>query len=134
MAINKIPPQKLFHQNKEKSLKAVSKKKSDTYWNFVADIEREEKTTKIGSAIFAFLEHMGMREKVFEQSVLEYWNEDVGDKISKMARTSSISGGIMRVKVKDSTWRLELDLMAEEIRAKLNKRIGKTVVSKLIIR
>ena len=127
-----VKPAKLFHPSGSKSKKAAPKYiKKDAYWNWVAEIERKEKTSTIGSAIFAFLELMGMREKVYEQSVLEVWDEVVGEEISKMARPRSISAGILAVTVKDSTWRLELDLLAEEIRTKLNQRMGKTVVSKL---
>jgi len=134
MVEKKESTQKLFHQNKGKSKKKTTPKKSENYWNWVAEIERNEKTTKIGSAIFAFLERMGMRERVFEQSVLEYWNDVVGEKIAKIATPRSISGGILRIAVKDSTWRLELEFREEEIRAKLNKTMGKTVVIKLIFR
>jgi|GEM_PF-423068 len=134
MVAKKIPAKKLFHQNKGKPKKAIKYKKTDNYWNWVAEIDRSEKTAKIGSAIFAFLEMMGMRERVFEHSVLDYWNDVVGEQIAKIATPRSISDGIMRVTVKNSAWRLELNLQAETIRNKLNKRMGKTVVFKLIFR
>ena len=127
-----VKPEKLFHPDETKSEGAAPKyKKTDGYWNWVAEIERTEKTSTIESAIFAFLELMEMREGVFEQGVMELWDEVVGEDIGKIARPRSISGGILRVVVKSSAWRYELTYRDEEICAKLNQRMGKRVVSKL---
>lgn len=134
MVAKNTPPEKLFHQNKGKPNKVNKPKNPDNYWNWIADIERHEKTTKIGSAIFAFLELMGIQEKVYEQSAFAYWDGVVGEEIAKITTPRSISSGLLRVTVKDAAWRFELNLRAEEIRHLLNKRMGKTVVSKLIFR
>lgn len=63
-----------------------------------------------------------------DMEIWQIWEDVVGQVISSYAKPSMIRNGILTVGVKQPIWLQELKFMAEEIRAKLNKRLGRKAV------
>ena len=60
-----------------------------------------------------------------------YWEEVVGDKISKNTEPQSVEHGTLTVSVSNPAWRQELIFKKEEIIKQLNKKIGENTIKEL---
>ncbi|MBC8277860.1 MAG: DUF721 domain-containing protein [FCB group bacterium] len=89
------------------------------------------KSISIGDAIKEFLQSQGFTEKIEQADVIRMWPEIVGDKIASKTEAKRISKGMLMVKVSDSAWRNELVYMRENLRKKINSRIGKDLVKEI---
>jgi hypothetical protein len=59
-------------------------------------------------------------------AVWECWNEEVGEAIALRAQPARFRNGILFVAVESHTWMQELQFLKDEIRTKLNVRLGET--------
>jgi len=62
------------------------------------------------------------------------WDDVVGPAISKNAQPLWIKNGRLRVTVSDPIWLQELKFVEEDIREKLNKKLGRKAVAKIEFR
>lgn len=69
-----------------------------------------------------------------DASIWKVWDEVVGPAISKNAHPSWIKNGRLRVRVYDPIWRQELEFVEEDIRDKLNNKLGRKAVEKIEFR
>ena len=60
--------------------------------------------------------------------IWKVWEEVVGVHIARNARPSWIKEGRLRVRVSDPIWLQELEYVGENIRERLNKRLGRDAV------
>ena len=88
----------------------------------------------IGSAIKEWLRANGLEQKVQEHSVPGYWEQVVGEAFARHARVEKVDNGRLFVSVESAAWRSEVMLRREEIRAKLNERLGAEIVKEIIVR
>jgi hypothetical protein len=63
--------------------------------------------------------------------VWQVWDRVVGDVIAQNARPAAFKGKLLLVHVSSSTWIHQLQFLKEEMMAKLNKALGKSVVNDL---
>ena len=63
--------------------------------------------------------------------VWHVWNSIVGDVVSKNAKPAAFKGRILLVYVTSSTWIHHLQFSKEEMIAKLNEALGKTLIDDL---
>ena len=82
----------------------------------------------IGEALDELIGGLGIEKKIREYDAVVFWETVVGDRIAKVAAATKISQGILFVRVRSSVWRNELALRKNEIREKLNARIGSKMV------
>lgn len=61
--------------------------------------------------------------------VWQVWDTVVGDVIAQNARPAAFKGKILLVNVSSSTWVHQLQFLKAEMMAKLNKDLGKSVIS-----
>lgn len=59
-------------------------------------------------------------------AVWQCWDSEVGDAIARRAQPARFRNGILFVTVESHTWMQELQFLKEDIRAKLNARLGET--------
>ena len=78
-----------------------------------------------------FLKSIGLKEKFEENFAIVYWDSVVGKEISENTEPFKVNKGVLFIKVKDSTWRNELQYFKNEIIEKLNRKIGKRIVRDL---
>lgn len=62
------------------------------------------------------------------------WEETVGEAIAAHAHPSWVRQGVLKVDVSDPIWLQELEYMAEDIRASLNRKMGRDAVQKIQFR
>jgi len=72
-----------------------------------------------------------MKSKIEDCKVFEIWDDTVGEKIASKTEPQSIKKNVLKVSVSDHAWLQQLQFLKEEIREKLNKRLGKEVVDSI---
>lgn len=88
----------------------------------------------IGSAIKEWLRANGLDQKVQEHSVPGYWEEIVGEAFARHAKVERVDNGRLFVSVESAAWRTEVMLRREDIRTRLNERLGAEIVKEIIVR
>lgn len=84
---------------------------------------------QLNQLIDQFLNSIGIKDKIDQYSSFAYWDKVVGKEIADRTEPFSISKGVLFVKVADTAWRNELQYFKNEIIQKLNKKIGKKIVT-----
>lgn len=69
-----------------------------------------------------------------DAEIWEIWDEVVGPAIAEHAQPSNITKKQLRVNVAEPIWLQELEFVAETIKDKLNKKLGRNAVEKVIFR
>ena len=69
-----------------------------------------------------------------DADIWKFWNEIVGDAISKNAEPSRVRNGILRVTVSDPIWLQELQFMEGRIRERINEKLGRHAVKRIEFR
>ncbi len=60
--------------------------------------------------------------------VWTFWDEEVGDTVAKHAQPDGFRSGVLSVRVDTSTWMQELQFMKQDLRSRLNQRLGETLI------
>ncbi|HOB87235.1 MAG TPA: DUF721 domain-containing protein [Bacillota bacterium] len=87
---------------------------------------------EIGEIIEQLLKERNMWNRVQEFSLLEAWETIVGERIGSVSRARSISKGILKVEVADSTWVYHLNLLKPRLIKQLNEHAQKKLVKDII--
>lgn len=61
-------------------------------------------------------------------AVWTFWNEEVGEAIARRAQPAEVRNGVLFVTVATHSWIQELRFMKEQIRERLNARLGAPLV------
>jgi len=61
-------------------------------------------------------------------AIWTFWNAEVGDVIARRAQPARFRNGVLFVTVATHSWMQELQFMKEDIRARLNTRLGAELV------
>lgn len=69
-----------------------------------------------------------------DAEIWEIWDEVVGPAIAEHAQPSNITKKQLRVHVSEPIWLQELEFVAEMIKDKLNQKLGRNAVEKVIFR
>lgn len=70
--------------------------------------------------------------KKIRKSRFIFWEEVVGEKISKVAVPVKNKNGVLFVKVEDSIWRFELSRRKEELLIKINEHLKKNTIREIV--
>ena len=109
------------------------KKRLYGYRKTEAETPRLGDVRPAGSAILEHFKRLGLGERFHEQRAVREWSNIVGAKIAGAAQAVSIKDGVLRISVKDSSWRQELMYLKEQIIEKLNRELGELIVRDLFI-
>lgn len=66
--------------------------------------------------------------------IWKFWDEIVGSAIAKHAQPTWIKDGRLRVKVTDPIWLQELGFVGDDIKEKINKKLGRKAVERIEFR
>ena len=77
---------------------------------------------------------LGIEKKMQEQNLLLVWDEVVGKQICRHARPANIRRGRLTVKVENSGYIQQYSFLKEEIKKKLNEKLGKNLVREIVFR
>jgi predicted nucleic acid-binding Zn ribbon protein len=85
----------------------------------------------IRNVLDVLLKRLGIETQVKQRLVVVLWPEVVGDRIAEIAKAERVIDGVLFVTVTSSVWRVELLMHKEKIIGKLNRRIGKPVITEI---
>lgn len=74
------------------------------------------------------VDRLEFRERLREHAVWNVWSEVVGKLLASKAEPARIEDGKLFIRVSSSTWMQELQFLKDEIRTRLNHRLGAPIV------
>ncbi|NTU53621.1 MAG: DUF721 domain-containing protein [Chlorobiaceae bacterium] len=77
---------------------------------------------------------IGMTDAYEEYTTLKIWEKVVGETIAKETEVEKIKEGDLYVKVRNPSWRMELNFRKKELMTRLNKVIGKDMIRNIIFK
>jgi len=83
----------------------------------------------MGGIVNNTLDEMGVRQKILEGQAVNRWREVVGPHIAASSAAQNVRDGVLYVACKSSMWANELMLHRQDIIKRLNKALGRKVVS-----
>ena len=89
---------------------------------------------RLGDVLEEVLRESGVREQMERTTVLEAWDERVGEKIAAVTRPLAVDGSVLFVEVRSSAWMMELEMMKREILDRLNEGRSEGRIEKIRFR
>jgi predicted nucleic acid-binding Zn ribbon protein len=89
---------------------------------------------RVDSLIEEVLRRLGLENEYYESIIREKWTEIAGTTCARACKSLSFYNGRLIIEVENSTWRTELRLRKDTIKAQLNKIIGKNIIFELILK
>jgi len=88
--------------------------------------------TKLADSLQKMIEEYDLEGPMEQSEVLEKWGEIVGEKLAAHTTPEKIAHGKLIVKVDSPTWRNEIQFYKEQIKADINSRFDKTIVTQIV--
>jgi predicted nucleic acid-binding Zn ribbon protein len=79
------------------------------------------------------IDRLAFRERLREHAVWNVWAEVVGPLLASRAEPVRIEDGKLFVRVANSTWMQELQFLKDELRNRLNHRLGASIVREIFL-
>ncbi|AOS82682.1 hypothetical protein BIU88_00015 [Chlorobaculum limnaeum] len=96
---------------------------------------KKKKTPRVlGSLMSDVCRKIGMSEAYEEYKTLQLWDSVVGDAIARVTSVEKMKEGDLYVKVRNPSWRMELNFRKRDIVVRLNKAIGYDMIRTIIFR
>lgn len=96
--------------------------------------EKKDTMTPLKDILNGLLSGADLPFNPADAEIWEIWEEVVGQTIAEHARPSNVMKKKLRVHVSEPIWLQELEFVAETIKEKLNKKLGRNAVEKIIFR
>jgi len=93
--------------------------------------KQKAKFEHIGSILAEVLKTYRRESDADLVQVWQVWDRIVGDVIAQNAKPAAFKGKLLLVHVSSSTWIHQLQFLKQEMIAKLNNALGKTVIDDL---
>lgn len=77
---------------------------------------------------------IGMTEAYDQFRTLQIWDEVVGETIARITSVERLKDGDLYVRVRNPSWRMELNFRKKEIAERLNRQVGRDLVRTIIFR
>lgn len=84
---------------------------------------------RVGGFLGASLDNLGLTKRILEHQALGKWDEVVGPQITAATVPEKVWDGVMFVCCKSSMWSNELTLHKADIIKRLNRAVGKKVIT-----
>ena len=91
-------------------------------------------TYNVGDVIRKLMKNPKLADKLEKLDVLQIWNEIIGGALRQYVVDQTLNKDILYVKLKSSVVRNELSYRKTDIINQINKRLGKKVVNKIILK
>ncbi|NTU67853.1 MAG: DUF721 domain-containing protein [Chlorobiaceae bacterium] len=95
---------------------------------------RGKKPRVLTSVMGEMYRTIGMTEAYDRYRTLQIWATVVGETIARVTSVEQLKEGDLYVRVKNPSWRMELNFRKKEIAERLNKAIGNEMVKTIIFR
>jgi predicted nucleic acid-binding Zn ribbon protein len=96
--------------------------------------EKKDSMTPLKDILRGLLSGSNLKFNPADAEIWEVWDDVVGPAIAEHAQPSNITKKKLRVHVAEPIWLQELEFVADTIREKLNERLGRIAVEKVIFR
>ncbi|MBN2418467.1 MAG: DUF721 domain-containing protein [Deltaproteobacteria bacterium] len=96
--------------------------------------EKKDSMTPLKDILQGLLTGANLKFNPADAEIWEVWDEVVGRAIAEHAQPSNITKKKLRVHVAEPIWLQELEFVADTIKERLNARLGRTAVDKIIFR
>ena len=95
---------------------------------------RGNNNRKLGDIIRKLMKNPKLAEKLDRLDAIEAWEEIIGAPLCKYITAQKISKGILYVKLKSAVVRNELSYKKSEFISQINKRIGKKLITDIVLK
>jgi predicted nucleic acid-binding Zn ribbon protein len=88
------------------------------------------KTTpgRVADALRQVVQRIDPDRRLAAYRVWTFWTDEVGPAVAARAEPAAFRDGILSVRVSGAAWMQELQFMKEELRERLNRRLGATMI------
>ena len=86
------------------------------------------KPTRVTDPLHRLLQRIDPDKRLHVYRLWTFWEREVGEAIAARAQPASYRAGVLAVRVSSAAWMQELQFMKEEIRERLNARLGADLV------
>lgn len=97
-------------------------------------MSRTSDPKKISAVIGDMCHALGFVEAYQQYRTLQIWDTVVGETISAVTTIERFTDGQLFIKVKNSTWRMELNFRKQDIIAKMNAALESPVIGEIIFK
>jgi len=87
----------------------------------------------LADALGSMVDALGLREKLDEQAVIAAWEQVTGAMIARHTTALRLKAGTMRVKVDSAPVRHELGYQRDGLIKLINERLGRVVVTAVVV-
>ena len=95
---------------------------------------RKERTEHISGILRRVLKRMHIEDRMEEAGVFQVWDDVVGSRIARHTKPDRIIKGRLAVIAENSSYIQEYSFLRNEIKKKLNARLGKDIVREIVFR
>ena len=95
-------------------------------------VQRRKKTESLGEVLRRLLSSWGVDGRIREQGAVHRWKEVVGPRIAAHTEAIRVADGKVYVRASSSAWKTELVFMKSDIIDRLNRSVGKRVISDIV--
>ncbi len=95
---------------------------------------RRSSVRSIGDVFGDFIRENEFEDKMKAVEVVEYWYELMGKPFTAYTRSISLSNGILLVEISSPVVKSELIMNREELRCRINEKVGEEIVRKIVFR
>ncbi|MEI8032872.1 MAG: DUF721 domain-containing protein [Chlorobiaceae bacterium] len=89
---------------------------------------------KISSVVTEMCRTLGIDEAYRQFKTLQIWSSVVGEAIAGVTSIERFSGGQLFIKVKNPSWRMELNFRKKDIITRLNAELESPMVQEIIFK
>ena len=97
-------------------------------------MSRTKSPKKISAVVGDMCQVLGLTEAYHQYKTLQIWNSVVGEAISSATSIERFSNGELFIRVKNPSWRMELNFRKQDILTKLNDSLPTPLVKTIIFR
>jgi hypothetical protein len=92
-----------------------------------------QRPSRAGNVLTDLVERLEFRERLREHGVWNVWPGVVGELLASKAEPARIEDGKLFIRVANSTWMQELQFLKDDIRSRLNQRLGSPIVREIFL-
>lgn len=97
-------------------------------------MSRTRDPKKISAVVGDMCRSLGLAEAYQQYRTLQIWNTVVGETIAEATSIERFSAGQLFIRVKNPSWRMELNFRKQDIIKKLNVALERPIVEEIIFK
>jgi len=95
---------------------------------------RRSETLNISEIIASLLKEQGLENKLFENRLMNSWEELLGKTVAKATRSLYIKDRVLFVYISSSVVKHEIMMIRDDLVKRLNEKAGRKVIDKIVLR